>query len=43
MAWIETDPKDKDTAPAGSDEIFKAWKRNGCPSNMYQIEQVDKS
>jgi len=43
MAWMETDPKDKDTSPAGSDETFKAWKRNGCPSNMYQIEQVDKS
>lgn len=43
MAWMDTDPQDKDTAPAGTDEAFRAWKRNGQPTNMYQIEQVDKS
>ena len=43
MAWMDTDPADKDTAPAGTDEAFRAWKRNGRPSSMYQLEQVDKS
>mgnify|MGYP003135322024 FL=1 len=43
MAWMEADPKDRDTAPSGTDEAFKAWKRNGCPSSMHQLTQIDKS
>lgn len=43
MAWMDCDPNDRDTAPAGNDEAFRAWKRNGQPTNMYQLEQVDKS
>jgi len=43
MGWMDCDPNDRDTAPAGNDEAFRAWKRNGQPTSMYQIEQVDKS
>ena len=43
MAWMDTQPGDKDTAPAGSDEAFRAWKRNGCPTDLFQLEQIDKS
>ena len=43
MAWMDTEPSDPDTAPAGDPDSFRAWKRNGMPTSVMQLNQVDKS
>ena len=42
MAFMETEPDNPDTNPAGAEE-FKAWKRNGKPCVTSALTQIDKS
>tara|TARA_Y100001973_G_C5196456_1_gene334585 strand:+ start:1889 stop:2035 length:147 start_codon:yes stop_codon:yes gene_type:complete len=43
MAFMDADPNDRATNPAGDADVFKAWKRNGRPCITSDLTQIDKS